>query len=344
MISRSEAEIMKNWRGDLSTPVVSVCCITYNHENFIEEALDSFLMQETDFPFEIVIDDDASSDRTSLILQEYKKRYPKIIDLNIREKNVGSVENFFGNIKRARADFVAICEGDDFWRDKEKLKIQTALMKKYDAGFSFHAHFEKEGDEYKLIERYRETTIVSPEEMIKNGGEFSATSSMMIRKRCIDRIENSLDIPELEVGDIYLQIVCSMNGALYIDRPMSVYRIGGHWSRETNADIEKKIRHYEKNTFHLMKLSNEEDFKEMHKAFSSLMRRNRIFILTNENIGWRDKVEAYRSIVKEVDLFDRVRYLLLIHPLSYKLYKGFAGTLKKFLGRQSSSVQKKARE
>ena len=339
MISRSEAEIMKNWKGDLSTPVVSVCCITYNHENFIEEALESFLMQETDFPFEIVIDDDASSDRTPLILQEYKKRYPKIINLNIRKKNVGSVENFFGNIKRARADFVAVCEGDDFWRDKKKLQIQTALMQKYNLGFSFHAYFEKDGDEYRLIERYRETTIVPPEEMIKNGGEFSATSSMMIRKRCIDRIENYLDIPNLEVGDIYLQIVCSMNGALYINRPMSVYRIGGHWSRETNDDVEKKIRHYEKNTFHLTKLSNEKDFSGMQEAFASLVKRNRIHVMTNENIGWKQKVKAYRSIVNEIDLFDKVRYLLLIHPVSYKFYKGFAGGLKKLLSHQNSSLQ-----
>ena len=331
MISRTETEIMKNWRGDLSSPVVSVCCITYNHENFIEEALDSFLMQETDFPFEIVIDDDASSDRTPLILQEYEKRYPKIINLNIRKKNVGSVKNFFENIKRAKADLIAVCEGDDYWIDKNKLQIQAELMKKYNFGFSFHAHFERDGEKYTLIERYRKTTIVPPKEMIQRGGDFSATSSIMIQKKCVDKLESYLDIKELEVGDIYLQIICSLDGALYIDRPMSIYRIGGHWSRETNADIEKKIHHYEKNTFNLEKLSKKDDLKSLQKYFSSLMIRNKIYILTNENIEWRQKIKIYQSIFKELNLLNKIRYIFFINVYSYKIYKSLSRLVRKII-------------
>ena len=66
---RSEQEIMKNWKGE--TPVVSVCSMAYNHEKYIEDAIEGFLIQETDFPFEVIIHDDASTDNTANIIREF---------------------------------------------------------------------------------------------------------------------------------------------------------------------------------------------------------------------------------------------------------------------------------
>ena len=128
MIDRTEKEIMQKWKGDLSTPLVSICTITYNHENFIEEALDSFLMQETDFPFEIVIDDDASPDHTADIIKKYIEKYPKIFNARLRDKNVGSITNFIENMQRANGKYIAICDGDDFWTDCCKLKKQINFL------------------------------------------------------------------------------------------------------------------------------------------------------------------------------------------------------------------------
>ena len=81
MINITEKEIMKNWKGDISNPVVSICCITYNHEKYIEETIDSFLMQETNFPFEIVLGEDCSTDNTRKIVEKYKENYPNIVKL-----------------------------------------------------------------------------------------------------------------------------------------------------------------------------------------------------------------------------------------------------------------------
>jgi glycosyltransferase involved in cell wall biosynthesis len=130
VIDRTEEEIMRNWKGDPSKPVVSVCCITYNHEKYIEEALDSFLMQETDFPFEIVIDDDASTDNTPNIIKRYKEKYPNIINENLRKENVGSFNNYIGNQVRAQGKYIAICDGDDFWTDPCKLQKQFCFLEK----------------------------------------------------------------------------------------------------------------------------------------------------------------------------------------------------------------------
>lgn len=80
MINLTQSKVMQNWGTDNSdTPLVSVCCITYNHEPYIAHALDGFLMQKTNFPFEVIVHDDASTDRTAEIIREYEVRFPKII-------------------------------------------------------------------------------------------------------------------------------------------------------------------------------------------------------------------------------------------------------------------------
>ena len=80
MVSLTEKDIMKNWKSkDEDTKLVSIKCMAYNHERYIADALDSFLMQKTDFPFEVVIHDDASTDDTANIIVEYQKRYPNIV-------------------------------------------------------------------------------------------------------------------------------------------------------------------------------------------------------------------------------------------------------------------------
>jgi glycosyltransferase involved in cell wall biosynthesis len=129
MIKRTEQEIMKSWKGDTYVPAISIICITYNHEKYIDEAIDSFLMQETDFPFEIVVGEDFSSDATLLILLEYKKKYPNILKLLINDKNIGVTKNILRTALESNGDFIALCEGDDYWTDKTKLQNQYNILK-----------------------------------------------------------------------------------------------------------------------------------------------------------------------------------------------------------------------
>ena len=128
MINRTEKDIIKNWKGSITTPLVSVCTITYNHEKFIEDTLDSFLMQETEFPFEIVIDDDCSLDGTAGVIEKYIEKYPNIINANLRQKNVGAMTNFIDNMGRANGKYIALCEGDDYWTDSLKLQQQIDFL------------------------------------------------------------------------------------------------------------------------------------------------------------------------------------------------------------------------
>jgi len=128
MINRTEQEIMHNWKGEIDKPIVSVCTITYNHEKYITEAIDSFLMQETDFPFEVVIGEDFSTDSTRRIIEEYIKKYSNIIKLITSEQNVGIQENGKRTMEACRGKYIALCEGDDYWTDTKKLHIQKYFL------------------------------------------------------------------------------------------------------------------------------------------------------------------------------------------------------------------------
>src|SRR5690625_4147124 len=125
---RSEKEIMANWPDSASEPAVSICCVTYNHEKYIEAAIKSFLMQETDFPFEVIIGEDCSTDGTRNIIDRYCIKYPNLIRVISSDANVGMNRNTSRVFNAARGKYIAICEGDDHWTDSGKLQKQKDFM------------------------------------------------------------------------------------------------------------------------------------------------------------------------------------------------------------------------
>ncbi|HEA66428.1 MAG TPA: glycosyltransferase [Desulfobacterales bacterium] len=150
MRAKTEQEIMKNWSNS-NTPLVSVCCITYNHENYIEDAVEGFLNQETDFPFEIIIHDDASTDSTKNIITQYARKYKNIIRLILQEENQYSKGRRIAPIaiKQSRAKYIALCDGDDYWVDPHKLQKQvTFLEENPDYVLTYHNSqpFDETGD------------------------------------------------------------------------------------------------------------------------------------------------------------------------------------------------------
>lgn len=107
---------------------LSICCLTYNHERYIAQAIEGFVMQKTNFPFEIIIGEDCSTDRTRLILEEYKSRYPDQIRLITSAANVGANINAVRVFKAAGAEYIAVCDGDDYWTDPLKLQKQIDFL------------------------------------------------------------------------------------------------------------------------------------------------------------------------------------------------------------------------
>ena len=116
-------------------PLVSISCITYNHASYIKECIDGFLMQKTNFNFEVLIHDDHSTDGTEEIIKEYAKQYPDIIKPLFEKENQYSLGKPIGsavwNLPRARGEYIAICEGDDYWTDPYKLQKQVAFLESH---------------------------------------------------------------------------------------------------------------------------------------------------------------------------------------------------------------------
>ena len=132
MIEITQEQIMQNWNGEI--PLVSISCITYNHEPYIVQALNGFLMQKTSFPFEVLVHDDASTDRTADIIREYEKKIPKLIKPIYQKENQYS-KGFTSvtatwNVPRAQGKYIALCEGDDYWIDENKLQMQVDFLEK----------------------------------------------------------------------------------------------------------------------------------------------------------------------------------------------------------------------
>lgn len=220
-----------------ASPLVSVYCMTYNHVKTIAQAIESIVSQKTDFPFELIVHDDASTDGTADIVREYAQRYPKLIRPIIQTENqyhkCNLIREFIHPISKGK--FIALCEGDDFWTDADKLQLQADYMRSHpDCTFSFHAvqQLSPNGDRMtcRPLKKSRE---VPASLIIKRGGLFCSTVSTMFRRDvmgCWPDFREAAD-----VYDYPLQILAAVKGqAYYMDRIMGVYRFAstGSWTEK----------------------------------------------------------------------------------------------------------------
>ena len=216
---------------------VSIICNAYNHELYIREALDSFVMQKTNFAFEVLIHDDASTDNTAAIIREYEEKYPAIIKpiyqaVNQYSQNVDIICLF--QLPRVSGKYVAMCEGDDYWTDPLKLQKQfDALEAHPEVDMCAHAADQIDATNKELlsiISPRDKMDIIPVEEVIMGEGGFVATNSLMYRA------ELNKVIPEFRKNfmfDYSYQIDGSLRGGmLFLPDRMAAYRFMsvGSWS------------------------------------------------------------------------------------------------------------------
>lgn len=234
---KTEQEIKATWvEGD--EVVVSILCMTFNHELYIQEAINGFLMQETTYPFEVIIHDDASTDATASIAKSFADLYPNIVKLVVQKENQYSKGEKVGLIAfgYASGKYIAICEGDDYWTDPHKLQIQVnEMMCNPECDISFHPAMRIDASGMsppKETCRHENATLVLPvEKVIRNTGNYMPTASLMFKRKALENLPYWFY--KVPVGDYFLQCLASLNaGALYINRAMSVYRsnVPGSWT------------------------------------------------------------------------------------------------------------------
>ena len=257
-------------------PIVTINCVTYNQAKYIKQCLDGFLMQKTNFPFEVLIHDDASLDGTKEIIEEYTRKYPDIIKPiyekeNQYSKGVSISKTY--NFPRVKGKYVAMCEGDDYWTDEYKLQKQVDFMEaNHDYTICFHP--VKRVFETKI----RENDTFPTADMIDAGFTFEnllkynfiQTNSVMYRWEAVKDVAKNFPANILP-GDWYLHTMFAKEGKIkFINEVMSVYRInsGGIWYDEfvsRNKLYEKycckMMNFYKYRFFKLVKNKNYKAFK-----------------------------------------------------------------------------------
>ena len=230
---------------------ISIICNAYNHAKYIRDTLDGFVMQKTDFKFEILIHDDASTDETADIIREYEAKYPDIIKPIYQKENQYSKDVWITDVfqlRRSKGKYIALCEGDDYWTDPDKLQKQyDALESHPDVDICVHASTlinASDGSVNGTVDHGSEMTIIPVEKVIEGGGSFVSTNSILVRREILTERRKFVDVCPL---DYTYQISGSLKGGmLYLPDNMSVYRVSvpGSWTEQSGKNLEyQRITH-----------------------------------------------------------------------------------------------------
>lgn len=262
--------------------MVSVFCTVYNHEKYLRQCLDGFVMQKTNFAFEVIIHDDASTDHSADIIREYTQNYPNIFRPIYQEKNQYSQGISFAKeymLPLARGKYHASCEGDDYWCDENKLQMQVDAMEAHpECHLCVHrVRFVTEADE--LADKTSpdfplESGVLLSNYFMQLVGKYHCpfqTSSYL--RRMDDMKEFLANPPEFrrvcDVGDVPGLLYCgSLGDVYYIDREMSHYRMQsiGSWTERQGKSLEKRKQHW-----HSMVRTYEEFDKYTEYRYSELV-------------------------------------------------------------------------
>ena len=220
--------------SSMKPPIVTVWCLAYNQKDFIRDALDGFVMQKTTFPFEVIVHDDASTDGTTTIVQEYARQYPDIIKPVIETENQwqkGGLKYIINimNDNYRNGKYIAFCEGDDYWTAPQKLQQQVDFLENHpEYSMCFHSAKKKyetntrawinceniEDRDYDATDIFVNWTV--------------PTASVMCRREGMEFYANLKHPERIQNYDIFIFLSCAMIGKLRgMHEQMSVYRIQG---------------------------------------------------------------------------------------------------------------------
>ncbi len=329
---------------------VSVICLAYNHSKYIRQCLDGFIMQKTNFKFEVLIHDDASTDDTANIIREYEEKYPDIIKPIYQTENQYSQGVKIGArflYPKAKGKYFAFCEGDDYWTEPWKLQKQyDALETHSDCHMCVHTvqcireNGELIDKQYPNKKYNLETEKFSDIEICRilfwNMDYPFQTSSYFIRKSIIATISLlcATDF-SLTNGDMQiLELAITQGSVYYINEKMSCYRVLsiGSWSATNSRDVQKKNvfrwRRIKSNNY-FNQYTNQKYIKYIYKAIGGDLR----------SLGAESKdyvtIKQYRPILKYVyknkEYARSYRFSIFLLYCSPRLFKLFFTIKQKLL-------------
>lgn len=241
---KTEEEITKHWKYT-DKIYTSVICITFNQDIYIRNAIDGFLAQVTEYKFEIIIHDDASTDNTKEILKEYQQRYPSLIKLILQDTNQFSINCHIPSLHalaKAGGEYIAVCEGDDYWIDSQKLSDQTKFLIE-NPKYSLHVYdcYEERDGAVDLLSSKLSRLSIKPGD--HSSSDLKTNFLLLPLTSCF---VNDFDLPFPQYfnksinGDGLFCVLLSNKGGAYVDstKKVGVYRLhdGGVWSLKPRED------------------------------------------------------------------------------------------------------------
>lgn len=277
--------------------MVSVSCLVYNHVKYLRKCLDGFVMQKTNFKFEVLIHDDASTDGSQKIIKEYEEKYPDIIKPiyqteNQYSKNVAISKTY--QYPRVKGRYVAVCEGDDYWCDENKLQKQVDFLLNnpdYSACVHNTVRYNCKTNEQTLFSNlYIDEDVPIEDVFLRTGLKFH-TSSVMMKKEYYLRPEAFM---AKSFGDYPSAIYLAINGKIrYLSDVMSVYRFFsmGSWSEKKEAGgVQRDIEHH-KSVIELMESIDKYTENRFHDIIETVIIDNQVDIY--------EDIHDFRNICKQ---------------------------------------------
>ena len=273
-------------------PLVSVLMLTYNHGEYVAQAIESVVGQRTAFSFEVLIGDDCSRDNTREIVEEYHRRYPALIRVFTTEHNIGAHANDIRLIQASRGKYLAYCEGDDYWNTPDKLAKQVDFLEgnpDYGAVHSEYSRIAQFRGEWRCIPRaWEQQGKVIPQgdvfhDMLRSN--FMQTCTVLMRRDLmLDYLGSSLPVDELWPPDWAFFAYFSHESRIgYIDEPLATYRkVPGSMM---NKSAEVMLKRHSDNISMLMVLS---DYFGVDEA-------------TRMDVRWRMTLELFRHALRAGD-------------------------------------------
>ena len=277
--------------------LVSIACLTYNHEKFISEALDSFLAQKTNFSIEIVVYDGGSQDGNRKVIENYQKKYSEIIKPIFPEKDPGIARSFYNLIKSCKGKYIALCEGDDYWTYANKLQEQVELLEKENTYSLCFTLIDIVNEEGKIINKNSGIKTDLTHLDILSGGIPQMPTVVFKRTSLPETFPK--EFFSASYLDHFLYALVTLAGAAkFINKSTAVYRQHslGSYSAVT---IEEKIQKTIEN-LHLMKLVfiSEKEKSAITKGISFHYQRLLFTLYTEKD--WFN----FRSWFKKILVFD----------------------------------------
>ena len=241
--------------SEIDTPLVSVKCMTYNQEKYIGQCIDGFLMQKTSFPFEILIHDDCSTDNTTDIVLAYAKKFPKIIKPILEDENQYSKHDGSHHKKidaAIKGKYIALCEGDDYWIDENKLQMQVDFL---EGNPDYGMCYTKSKQYNQSMQKFNKKSIGADfdgfEDLFKNGNRIP-TLTTVYRKDLLDKYQKEIQPSNKGwlMGDYPMWLYFSHESKVkFFDKTTAVYRVLEN-SASHSVDVEKQFR-FNKNIYNI---------------------------------------------------------------------------------------------